>query len=334
MKNKQHHPKRRFPAFGMMESLISLVVIVIVTSLFSSTYLAVDTAKFESKNQSRAQQILSESVEAIRSIRDQSFLDLQNGTHGLHYEANLWNFTGSEDTVDDRFTRKVTIDPIYRNNTGDIDPEGTILDDRSKAIHVQVSWESDQEGSREIETQYSISDSYAFEGIDTTEQDWNNGTHNQTESTDTGDGALALERYQLCPGEVIAHWSFDDAYRPEWENRNRYQAVSVGAVWSDKAQRKGAMQFDGVDDYEDMGTNVDITGKELTITAWIKADKAESNPEIIAKSKGLDPGDTLWSLGLETGTSKQASLRFILKTDQGNSTKLVGGSITLGQWTQ
>ena len=92
-------------------------------------------------------------------------------------------------------------------------------------------------------------------------------------------------------------------------------------------QVNGALEFDGVDDYIDLG-NLDVYGNKLTILAWFKADSLGES-RIISKANGTSTASHWWMLGNYYG-----KLRFRLRTD-GTTQTLVSGSVVVsaGVWT-
>ncbi len=89
------------------------------------------------------------------------------------------------------------------------------------------------------------------------------------------------------------------------------------------------MEFDGKDDRVDLGT-FDVTGKEMSISFWFKADTFnEPEARLISKAAGTGSNDHYWMVG----TYNNSSLRFRLKTN-GRTTTLVSSAnvITIGKW--
>jgi len=94
-----------------------------------------------------------------------------------------------------------------------------------------------------------------------------------------------------------------------------------------------AAQFDGVDDHIDLGT-MDVSGGQITILAWFKADHLDrhSDARIISKATGTAVADHYWMVSTcKTGSAQR--LRFRLKTN-GSTTELqaTSGDISAGAW--
>ena len=86
----------------------------------------------------------------------------------------------------------------------------------------------------------------------------------------------------------VAYWSFDDELDPGYDDSGNgiYATVEGGAMWTGDGISRGAMYFDGVDDYLDAGNHpfLDITGDEITLSAWVNFKDFEDYRGIISKS--------------------------------------------------
>ena len=104
--------------------------------------------------------------------------------------------------------------------------------------------------------------------------------------------------------------------------------VLHGPTW-DSGQLNGALRFDGVDDYVDLG-DIDLNGSSLTIAFWFKADDfGIHDARLISKAIGVNEQDHDWMVSTLNGSQ----LRFRLKTNGTTSTLVTGsGAITSGQW--
>lgn len=130
----------------------SLVEVIIATALFGmfatalvgliwSTY----GSGLQSLDRSVAVMYAQQGQEAARSIRRQSWNLLVNGNYGLSQAAGSWQFFGSSDLLDNKFTRVITVADACRNSLDDIidcaTPQATV-DLRTKKIIVTVNWVS------------------------------------------------------------------------------------------------------------------------------------------------------------------------------------------------
>jgi len=181
----------KLKGFGLIETLLSITILAIITTLVSSVFIDINRSNITSDEHIRANRMLSEGIEAMRSIRDQNFLYLTNGQHGLLNTAGVWSLNGSSD-VNGIYTRQVTIGDVYRNMSGDIDSAGTELDERIKNVLIEVSWESSLQGTQTVQNELLFSDWEAQESIDTNSSEWNEGEFFQTEVGGTGGESLVL----------------------------------------------------------------------------------------------------------------------------------------------
>jgi len=211
--------------FSLVETLMSLAILALITAVVTNLVIEANRGGISVNNSLKAQHIAAESFEAIRSIRDQNFLNLSNGIHGLQLSAGLWTLTGSADLVDGVFTRGITISDVYRNGNGDVDLNGTQLDKRAKRVSVLVAWQSTTQGNTSVTSEEIITDWTAFERINSSSSEWGNGTRYQTAVSSSGDGALILDSY-------TDSWqsSFNDAHYIFTNNANANEIVVVGST--------------------------------------------------------------------------------------------------------
>ena len=124
----------KLPSFSLIEillaiSLFSIFVMILVVSLIYG-----QQSVTLSGSRQRAIFLAEEGLEAVRSIRNEKFSDLNDGTYGLSSENKQWALAGSSDKTDD-FSRELTISSIS---------------DSIKKIKSIVSWPQTQERSGNI----------------------------------------------------------------------------------------------------------------------------------------------------------------------------------------
>jgi len=132
-------------AFGLVE-------IVVVTAIVSATLAGFLQASILSIRLLRTEQdnleatlLAQEGMEAVRSVRDESWTNniapLTNGT--IYYPIvvnNKWTIgTNNPGVFNNRYTRKVVFNQVFRNGTDDIASSGTI-DSETRKVTVTVSW--------------------------------------------------------------------------------------------------------------------------------------------------------------------------------------------------
>ena len=132
--------------------------------------------------------------------------------------------------------------------------------------------------------------------------------------------ATNLDNDSVDSAGLIGHWSFDEglgtiAADTSSSAINHNGVLKNGAEWSTSGQINGAVFLDGVNDYVDLGT-LDVTGSELTLSAWVHADTLSHRSEVGIISKAIDQEEQghYFSISIFT-QDRSTGLRFRLKTD-------------------
>ncbi|MEE9412498.1 MAG: LamG-like jellyroll fold domain-containing protein [Methylococcales bacterium] len=162
---------------------------------------------------------------------------------------------------------------------------------------------------------------------------------NQTCSVANGSSTLASANIDdvtvTCTtnqsSSLLGYWIFDDGSGTTAmdSSGNNNDGTVTGAAWV-SGYLGGALGFDGVDDYVDLGT-LDVPGNQLTIAAWINADTFThlrlQDARIVSKATGTSSQAHLWMLStIKSGDNTH--LRFRLKTND-TTTTLIGSANSL-----
>ncbi len=146
-------------------------------------------------------------------------------------------------------------------------------------------------------------------------------------------GAEIADLYAANP-LPIAHWKLDDGtgLTAVDSEGGHDGTLTSGPVWV-TGQLGGALNFDGSNDYVDVGT-FDVSGSGLTTMGWFNADSlpATTDPRIVSKASSTAEADAWWQLSILTSASN-ANIR--LRTKAGGTTStLIDSSTNLnpGQW--
>jgi hypothetical protein len=130
------------------------------------------------------------------------------------------------------------------------------------------------------------------------------------------------------PSGPIAHWKLDEANgTTAVDSVGGHDGTVVGnPTWS-AGTLGGALDFDGAGDRVDVGSILDGSASQISVTAWVfKRDTGDDR--VISKSSSTAIVDHIFSLGV-TGTTIRTRLR---TTDNGGTSNYDGGSIPLNQW--
>ncbi len=136
-------------------------------------------------------------------------------------------------------------------------------------------------------------------------------------------------------GNLVGHWTFDDGTASDSSGSGNHGLVS-GAVLDAGKVGLGALDFDGVDDFVDLG-NLDPAGSAITLAAWINADNlancSASDCRIASKASGTGEQDHYIMLST-ISSGGGVKLRFRLKAGGTTSTLIAStGNLSDGQWT-
>ena len=119
---------------------------------------------------------------------------------------------------------------------------------------------------------------------------------------------------------LVAHWKLDEeagVLAMDATGSIDGQLVQ-GPTWQPEAGRVGgALAFDGIDDYVDIGAMHSIEGSALTLSFWFKADDFEyHDARFISKASGVQEEDHYWMVS----TMNETALRFRLKAGGSTAT--------------
>ncbi len=110
--------------FGLVEIILSSMIFVLFLSALVTSFLyGLESTAFAG-DRVRAMLLAQEGVEAVRSLRNWSFLSLVDGVHGLALSGNQYVLTNTPDTVG-VFTRTITISTVDQN---------------TKKVEVKIDW--------------------------------------------------------------------------------------------------------------------------------------------------------------------------------------------------
>lgn len=146
--------------------------------------------------------------------------------------------------------------------------------------------------------------------------------------------AALMEAHAAPIDGIVSYWPLDEDTGLMAADSTGFQGGVLvnGPVWRPTEGRiGGALEFDGVNDYVDLGTMDIPVGSGLTIAFWCKVDDfGISDARFVSKGTSLQPEDQWWIVS----TINNAALRFRLKAG-GTTTTLFSGNNTIGVgvWT-
>jgi hypothetical protein len=142
--------KSMLPRNRKGQSIVEIVIAVgLFTLILSSVvvlYLGVFKTNLRDAEKLQADMYLQQGLEAVRSIRDFSFANLTNGTHGLTRTNGYWEFSGASD-VQGQFTRTVLVEDVQRSGASLVTnadclvvASGGLTDNKEKKITTTITW--------------------------------------------------------------------------------------------------------------------------------------------------------------------------------------------------
>ncbi|MCL5797219.1 MAG: hypothetical protein M1366_00270 [Patescibacteria group bacterium] len=177
------------------QSLIELIIAIALTSAFLPAlltgFIASRNGKAQQEQREEATNLLQETQEAIRVIREGSWSAITtNGTYHPIVSQNTWTLSAGSDVIDG-ITRQITISDVLRDTNGNIVTSGGTVDPSTKRIDIVVSWNTPIAASI-TSTQYLTRYLNNATFIQTTQADFDAGTKNYTITTNTSGGEVTL----------------------------------------------------------------------------------------------------------------------------------------------
>ena len=93
-------------AIGIFVTVVSVLIFLILDSYITGRLAEEIT---------RANFFAEEGLEAVKSIRDNNFVNLTNGDHGLIISGGNWQFSGTSEIINGKFTRIINVEEIDPN---------------------------------------------------------------------------------------------------------------------------------------------------------------------------------------------------------------------------
>lgn len=166
-------------------SLIEVLLAVTIFAIFSSGvfYVSMDSTSMDMKIDLDNQALLyaEEGLEAVRNMRDRSYLSMTNGDHGLAFSGDAWSFIQAPEIIDEFFARTVVVSDVYRDTNGNIADSGT-YDPETKKVVSRVEWTFREVIPRSIELVMYLSNWSGDDWVETTCSELDGGEFTDTET--------------------------------------------------------------------------------------------------------------------------------------------------------
>ena len=185
------------PSFLVGQMLIELLVAIGLTTILLPALLTGIVASREGKasesQRLEATALLKEAEEAVRSVREKGWANIPSS--GIYHPQiavdNSWSLAANSELVNG-YTRQITISDVNRDPASlNIVESGGTPDSSTKKVVSTVSWTTPLPQKVESTSYFQR---YLGNTVfsHTSETDFNGGTHNNTRTVPTGDGAVEL----------------------------------------------------------------------------------------------------------------------------------------------
>lgn len=301
MKQKSNHSA----GFSLLELIFAIALFSIATGAIISLTIHAQINNSISASSAQAERLAEQGIEAARAIRDNNFLSLTAGDHGVTDTNGYWEFNGASDTIENFYERKVTVEDAYRDGDGEIVVGPTAnIDLDTKKVSSTVEWE--QEGvEQEIQLISYLSNHRGQDWIETlTENEFNEGNFNNTTVIETSsppadNGSIVLRASDLYADDLITANILDKgvdvavagnyAYTVTADNNRSFVVVDISDIAD--PDRIDELDINGG------GTDVKIAGNY----AYVTTDKQENGLVIVDIST---PSDTIMASFLDINSNK------------------------------
>ncbi len=128
--------------YSFVELLVAIGLFSIMVPLLFAGFIATRDGKPQQQNRVQAASLIQETIEAIRIVRERGWEEfaVDGVFHPVVDElSGTWTLEPGPEVID-HFSRQLTIEPIYRNENGEIVLLGGTPDPSSKRVTIEIIW--------------------------------------------------------------------------------------------------------------------------------------------------------------------------------------------------
>ncbi|RLC33798.1 MAG: hypothetical protein DRZ76_03890, partial [Candidatus Nealsonbacteria bacterium] len=192
---------------SLIELLVAMGVFVLVISGIMFLTLDAHTANLYGQERTKATLLAQEGIEAVKSIKNRGWRYLPVGSYGLDDSNGYWELKSGYDSIDNIFTRQITIEHPSRDVNGNIVETGGIIDYDTKKITAEVNWYHRAVRPSEVVIESYLTNWRSRKWIQTTQADFDQGAKNNVVTTAIEDGEVQLEGIEV---PTYFDWTFDN----------------------------------------------------------------------------------------------------------------------------
>ncbi|MCH7492608.1 prepilin-type N-terminal cleavage/methylation domain-containing protein [Patescibacteria group bacterium] len=251
---------------SLIELLVAMTIFILVVSSIMFLTLDAQIANRQGAERTKASWLAGEGVEASLSIASRGWRYVIDGDHGLDNSMGYWDWQGSSNIFENIFTRRVTIEPVYRDVNGDIVETGGTLDFDTKKVTSKINWDFTTSRPSEVTIESLLINWRSIKWRQTTQAEFDLGTKDQTVTTLIDDGEIQLA--QAITSEIF-DWPFDVSGNYTY-NPSDIEVASSQARLVNQGSAIGSTQNSGFDtdelpwvynDWDQDVGEVNVTGR-------------------------------------------------------------------------
>ena len=182
---------------SILEVIIALTIFALIAAALASLAVGGLVALEQGGEQTQAEALAQEGIEAIRSIRDGAWNENVYTTSSVAISGGEWVFSGEGTTETiGQFTRTISFKDVCRDASDDIATcPAAYTDVHSQKATVTISWETRPGVTNIVQRISYVTNWDSRDRLENVTADFANGTFTTTTSTTLGDGdgAITLE---------------------------------------------------------------------------------------------------------------------------------------------
>ncbi len=245
--------------------------------------------------------LAQEGLDAARAIRDDAWLNLVLGDHGLSRSSGFWEFSGISDSIG-KYTRVITIEQVNRVSPyGNINTSGGTTYGRIKKVTATITWTTD-DINRSVNAIAYFNDWNVFDWFQDSSPQFLAGTFDHAIASGTGSGAdIILDTTQEWTN--AAGYSFEHGTAADFENGTFANTTLIRSVIPTHVDLATSTSW---------GTFTSPTNQDLN---EVYLSSINDGWAVGASGKILRWNGISWSEFLDTGATTHNTLHMVSSTD-------------------
>lgn len=184
---------------SLLEVIVAIAVFALGAAFIGSIIRDALAVSVDGKEYNNVLFRLAEGAEAVRSIRDYAWNELDINQSGLTDTSGTWTFLGEGMTESiGGISRVVALQSVCRDNNRDIvSCPGAYTDPHTKTVTVTVSWQGWTGIAKSLQHTLNLTNWKSRGWVEDIAADFNDGIFTNTASSTTlgdGDGAIVLQQ--------------------------------------------------------------------------------------------------------------------------------------------